>query len=327
MKTELSKISNAIPNGEYILIVGLGFDKRCLSILKSLSQHDTSNIKSIIGVQNGSWKEQAQENISNFTSICNTKGVIVGGNCDGATSVADSLYSLLRLSIEKNNNIKFLIDATGFSHELLIIVIGLLNNENKLHDCHILYTGAAEYSFNEQDHKWLSRGVLDIRSVLGFPGEMLPSQKLHLIIMTGFEIERAAEIIARYEPDFLSIGFGGKYQSVSDEHHSYNAQAHKEILSLVQRMRGANYNVNEFEFSCIDPIESKKQILAHVKKYSEHNIVLCPLNTKLSTVGAALAAIENSSIQLCYSEPREYNISGYAKEGNDATIISLNGNL
>lgn len=321
MKTSLTNINTAIKTNNYILIIGLGFEKRCLSILKSLH---TRNALKIIGVHNGDWKQQSAENISEFSIICDEKGIVVGENCNGAIEVADSLYSILAPIINKNSNINFLIDATGFSHELLVIVIGLLNNENKLPNCTILYTGADEYSFNtDPTQKWLSRGVLDVRSILGFPGEMLPSKGLHLVIMAGFEVERAAEIITRYEPEILSIGVGGKDHSVSNEHHDYNVQSHKEIIALLQRMRGASDNIFEFEFSCIDPILTRDKILSHTNQYNNYNTVVCPLNTKLSTIGATLAAIENPKIQLCYSQPREYNIHGYSKEGSYATIISL----
>jgi hypothetical protein len=47
------------------------------------------------------------------------------------------------------------------------------------------------------------------------------------------------------------------------------------------------------------------------------------LNTKLSTVGVALAAIENPEIQICYAEPEEYNTDGYSKPGKEVTVISL----
>ena len=107
------------------------------------------------------------------------------------------------------------------------------------------------------------------------------------------------------------------------QHHEFNKQAHEEILNLVQSMQGISCEIYEFEFSCIDPLLAKKQLLEHVSQYTEFNVVVCPLNTKLSTVGAALAAIENQKIQLCYSQPLEYNVDGYATPGEDATIIRL----
>ena len=56
--------------------------------------------------------------------------------------------------------------------------------------------------------KWLSKGVKEIRSVLGFPGEILPSRKNHLIVLTGYEYERAKTIIDILQPYSLALGFG-----------------------------------------------------------------------------------------------------------------------
>ena len=321
MKIELKKIDRMLPKGDSILLIGLGFDKRSLSILNSIH---LNAVELVLGIHNGGWVSQSDNNVHEFNQICGSKGVMVGERCTNAIQVIDTLFEKLKPLVDSGRALNYLIDATGFSHELLAIVIGLLNNMALLSNIHILYTGAAQYSTNTPStHKWLSRGVVEVRSILGFPGEMLPSKKLHLVIMAGFEVERAAEVIARYEPAALSIGVGAKEHSVSMEHHEYNTQAHQEILALVQRMRGINCDIYEFEFSCIDPMLVKKQILEHVSHYSEFNVVVCPLNTKLSTVGAALAAIENQKIQLCYSQPREYNIEGYAYAGDVATIIRL----
>lgn len=325
MKIDIKNINDNLPEGNSILILGIGFDQRSLTLLKAI---DIENLETIIGVHNGNWVSHSKNNVTEFSTICSDKGFVIGEGCPNATDVADALFE--KLIPLKNSGIdyNYLIDATGFSHELLAIVIGLLNNNSLLEKVYILYTGAAEYSTTTpvSHKKWLSRGVIDVRSILGYPGEMLPSRKLHLVIMTGFEVERAAEVIVRYEPTSLSIGMGGKTQSVSSEHHAFNMQSHEEIINLVQSMRGNNFEISEFEFSCIDPLIAKNQILEHVSKYNEYNVVICPLNTKLATVGASLAAIENPKIQLCYSQPLEYNIEGYSKAGELATIIKIGTN-
>ena len=42
------------------------------------------------------------------------------------------------------------------------------------------------------------------------------------------------------------------------------------------------------------------------------NTVIAPLNTKISTIGADLAALENENIQLAYAKPNIYNVDGYS---------------
>lgn len=113
---------------------------------------------------------------------------------------------------------------------------------------------------------WLSRGVKDVRSVLGFPGTMLPSRKLHLIILTGFEVERASEVILRYRPASMSIGLGAKEQSISDSHHSKNKEFFDGITAFATSKNYSTDEVSQFAFSCISPTETKGQLVAHINE-------------------------------------------------------------
>jgi hypothetical protein len=144
--------------------------------------------------------------------------------------------------------------------------------------------------------------------------------------MAGFEVERAAEVINQYEPSSLSIGKGGRDQSVSILHHEQNKYFFNKLNSFVNDQDTYHHNVKHFDFSCINPFDTKRQLLEHIaeiKTTSDVNIVICPLNTKLSTVGVALAAIENQEIQICYAEPEEYNIENYTEPGDEVTIVSF----
>jgi hypothetical protein len=87
---------------------------------------------------------------------------------------------------------------------------------------------------------------------------------------------------------------------------------------------GATF-VSEFEFSCVDPDLTRRQLLKHIEQFPGENVVICPLNTKLSTVGAVLAALDNPEIQICYSQPLEYNSAGYSSPGPDITLIEMAG--
>ena len=46
-------------------------------------------------------------------------------------------------------------------------------------------------------------------------GEIEEYKPLHLVLLSGFEISRAKEIIDTIEPDYISIGFGDKNRSIS----------------------------------------------------------------------------------------------------------------
>lgn len=326
-KIPLKLLGEQLHSTKYALILGLGFDHRCLEVLRNFCPE---KIFSVIGISNAGWNVSNQENIAKFREITGAKGTVCGENSSNILKVIDNVQRSIAKIIDDENQ-PIAIDITAMSHELLAVLLGLLNNLKVLHRVTLLYIGASEYSYNSKgDDIWLSRGVQDIRSILGFPGSMLPSKKLHLLVMAGFEAERASQAIMRYEPASISIGRGRREHSVSEEHYNNNRIFFNKLNKFVQEQKLYNENVFQFEFSCVDPWQTKKELLEHLGQLpdlEQKNVVVCPLNTKLSTAGAVFAALERPEIQLCYLEPVEYNTQGYAKAGPDVSIIKIDQNI
>lgn len=319
----LQSLNDYLTQENYVLIVGLGFDQRCLSILRSFPKN---KVERYIGIINGAWKAINKNNIDEFKLVTDGSPLIIGEESLSIINIADEVNCFLaNLSDQEKQCLA--IDVTSFSHELLVILIGILRKNELLNKAILLYLGASKYSFNTQEEAvWLSRGIVSIRSILGFPGIMLPSKKLHLIVLVGFEVERAKEVIVQYEPTSLSIGLGNRDESVSDTLHDTNKFFFDKLSLFVNEQIPYNLDVQHFEFSCIDPHKTKDKLLEHIATINnrlDKNIVICPLNTKLSTVGASLAALQSPEIQICYAEPEEYNIDGYCIPGNEVAIIKI----
>jgi hypothetical protein len=216
-----------------------------------------------------------------------------------------------------NKNI--LIDSTTFTHESLLILLRLLETyKEQLGEIFISYVGAEEYSTNEteDEEKWLSKGVDEIRTIIGYPGFTDPTKRNHLIILFGFELDRTKKIIDEYEFDIISLGFGDL--PIQNNHMKINCERHKRLLSVYPEAR-------EFKFSLIDPNQAKDQLIEYIEKntLSSYNTVIAPLNNKVSTIGAGLAAISNENIQLAYAKASMYNIQGYSIPNEDIYLHKL----
>lgn len=215
-----------------------------------------------------------------------------------------------------------LVDITTFSHEVVLFFVALLEEKNLKRKVILAYAGASAYcTSSDPNEKWLSRGVKDIRSVLGFPGIIRPSKKSHLIILVGFETERAKELIVQYEPYSISLGTG--IEPYNKDFHTTNTWHKKQLEDFVKTIECSRINISEFNFSCSDPISAKNSILIEAHKYDDLNITVAPMNTKVSTVGAGMAAIKEERLKLCYVEPSEYNKKTYSSPSNNATLIYL----
>lgn len=235
----------------------------------------------------------------------------------------DQFHSMVIPAI-KNATKRALIDVTTFTHEHLLMLLYFLKTENLMEKVTFAYTGAQDYSLNMPiEEIWLTKGVKQVRSVIGFPGELVPSKDLHLIVLVGFEHERAQTVIEAYEPARLSLGFAGRLRSVTEQLSETNRAFFARVQSFVKETRQDTTRVDEFEFSCVDPYQARDAILSQVKKEDGYNTVICPLNTKISTVGAALVAFERSAVQLCYSEAAIYNHENYSSPGPTTTLFDL----
>ncbi|WP_354201486.1 hypothetical protein [Bradyrhizobium sp. JR4.1] len=199
------------------------------------------------------------------------------------------------------------IDSTTFTHEGLLILLRLLASCLREGDAiHIAYTPAADYALgsNAAD-KWLSRGLREIRSVLGFPGLMVPARDLHLIVLVGFEVERARMLIDSCEPDIVSLGSGRDATDSGKAHLPRNTESLRSLSVLYP-------NFLKFEFSSVDPIETEQALSRQVGLFPGKNTIIAPMNTKLSTIGAAVLAMKQREVQLCYAPAMTYNTPAYS---------------
>lgn len=206
------------------------------------------------------------------------------------------------------------VDISTFTHEHLAILVKLLHTQNLLPNTYFAYVSVCAYGGTEvTEHLWLSRGTANIRPIVGFPGMLRPSRPLHLIALVGFEFERARVAIEEAEPNYVSLGVGERCESVTTGHYGKNQEFYSRLMDFVDERLTTASATRRFEFSCISPEKAQQQLLKLVADIPEHNVVLFPMNTKISTLGAIMAALENPSIQLGYIEPLEYNVSEYSQ--------------
>ncbi len=216
----------------------------------------------------------------------------------------DQLVDLL-INVEKleGRKLNITVDITTFTRESLVILIGVLFSlKDKIDTLHLAYSPPSQIS-----HEWLSRGFTGLRSILGYPGERSSLKPLHMVVMTGFELERAKNIINEYEPFLISIGTPCVEKSINPEFHERNEKFVNDLIEYY------GTNVETFKFSLIEPTKVICELENHIGKFkNEYNTVIAPLNNKISTVGAALYAIKHTDVQLCYLPAEEYNTENYS---------------
>lgn len=301
-----------------LFICSSSYEQRCKSVPFAVG---ADKVKTAIVACHDNVFSLVRENFVSLIDFFGEKSVKMHLNGSDPIASADAMLAALQL-IKDDSVRTILVDITTFTHETLLILMKILfDTRHPGQDIKLAYSSSSDYGVNLKiNDKWLSKGVRDIRSILGYPGEPNPTQKDHLIILVGFEHERAASLLDMYEPSIISLGYGQKGTATHQNHHDANQHFHK-LLKTLLATHGAN--VSSFEFPCNDPIECKLAIQRCIHNNPGYNHIISPMNTKLSTIGCALTVSEDPSIQLCYAEPIKFNYAGYSTPGQNCYLVDF----
>lgn len=311
----LRDLASVLSDKPIDLFVGsASFERRCHSITSHLGEAKVRD--AIIGINRTHWSA-VEDGVALFRSRFGSSMVELDLFSDDPIRSADNMDRALMQRIG-GSHMHVVVDISTFTRESLLMLIYFLRKRlTESHDLTFLYSTASEYSVGLRPvDKWLSKGIRDVRSVLGYPGRMYPSRPMHLIVMLGFEDHRALELINRCQPTFVSLGLGDSQDPATGPHQSTNEFRLRRLESFLNQ-------VDRFSFSAYDPRLAMEELARQARVFDDVNVVVAPMHTKISTVGAGLAAICDESIQLCYASAGIYNVGAYSLPGDEYYMFGL----
>ena len=290
-------------------IFSASYEPRCIQLAKAIN---AQNLKKIYLCKNEESHPKALENIEKIKEILGSKLEEIILSRNDPIKIIDAIIEPLAKYTENNSHV--LVDISCFTHESLLIlqkVIGHLEVKVTY-----AYWPAKEYNpqAEKDEDEWLSRGIGEVRSVLGYSGSRDPLKGSHLIVLVGFEVERARKLIDRYEPTHLSLGYAK--DEIAQNAKERNRKRFKELKSLYP-------DAEEFSFSARDIKITKDAIKRQVKKFNEANPLVAPMNTKISTLALSQAAEEDDRIQICYASALLYNVDDYSEPSDECILFTL----
>lgn len=306
----LTKLPEKLTEGEFDAFIFCGsYEDRCLKIGHSFSRKVA---KKVYVCQNENPHEKTSVNLrraeEHFGDVLRN---VTLSKSDPIKTI-DALIE--HLSEYKVKQSRILVDITCFTHENLLILQKVIRHL----DIKTTYAYCPAEAYNPRtkrdEDKWLSRGIGEVRSVLGYPGTRDPLKRSHLIVLVGFEVERARKLIDRYEPAHLSLGYAE--DEISDGAGERNRKRFEELMSQYSEAK-------EFTFSARDIQKTKEAIFRQINQFNEANPLIAPMNTKLSTLALAQAAQEEERIQICYASALLYNVEDYSEPKDECYLFSL----
>jgi hypothetical protein len=315
-KVPVKSLSTALTQQIHVFICSASFEKRSTVISANLDRSRVDH--AIICANKVTFTSLIDETAAELCGMFGERASAAVFSMENPLVIADQLQRTIK-DIPEYPATTYAVDITSFTHEALLILLRVLQSRMRPSDKVIgLYNAASEYSVGATaDDKWLTKGVGEIRSVLGYPGKIVPTQKVHLIVLVGYEMERAERIIGAYEPTILSLGYGSPLESISPPLHDLNKKFHR---TLSEKNKGVAL---EFMFSCEDALEAKESVEKQVGSMPGYNVFVAPMNTKISTIGVGLAAFYNPAMQLCYATAGQYNVQSYSTPSDDCYLFEI----
>lgn len=309
------EINSYIPD-EFVFLCSASFEERSTTIPLSL---DVNRILSTKIFRSLKFNNDNSKDII-IRKINNSE--IVELDFSNPIAVAKILTDIIR-DLSSKKGISLVIDVTTFTHEVLAMLLKLLyDNKQSFSSIICLYNGASDYSNSkniEISQMWLTKGCHDVRNVVGYPGRLRPVAKTCLVIFTGFELERATRMIELLEPD--KIVFGKGTDSTDSNHDKAIKYFHNKFDEWKNNYKYSNSI--DIVFSCKNIEETIEIVTDLISNNPDDNLILVPLNTKLSTIAVSLVALNNPKIQICYPIPETYNTDNYSSPGDKITIVDL----
>jgi len=316
-RIKISELINKVNIEDSTLLCCSSFEERSTVIPSFFAKQ---GLKDINIFKNENLHSNIDENTLLINGYYNNIATVISTKIDEPLLTTTRIKEVIS-SLVENNKKNIIIDITTFTHEMLLILfLSIYKRRNHFEKIQFLYLGAQDYSINEDtEKKWLSKGCKRIRSIFGYPGKIIPGNPIFLTVLVGYEHERAVIMIDEIDPEYLLLGKGlPSDKSLTNISHKAPMIYFQNTLdNFLSRRNGINF----FDFSCSELEPTYKKIKEEINKYKNVNHIIVPLNTKISTLAVGILALENTNIQVCYSEPEIYNFDGYSKADDNVTVI------
>lgn len=298
-----------------VFVCSASYEDRSLSVAQNLVGVDIGRAVTFV---NRDYLPVAQTNLEKLQSVFRDYGYTYELDTNDPLFTADQVVEALSGIFVQDPPLRVVVDVTSFTRESMLILLRYLySNRPASTSIEFVYANAGEYSVGDSvENKWLSRGHREVRSVLGYSGVLVPSRQTHLIVLVGFEDERALALVHECEPAKITLGIADESDWATGPHQDTNVHRLMRLKNMVGK-------VDEFTFSGYDARMTKRVTQSIVEKNQNYNTIISPMNTKISTIGAAMVALENEVVQVCYSQAEVYNVAGYSRPGEHFFHLSM----
>jgi hypothetical protein len=236
--------------------------------------------------------KHSAENCAEVRKICNSGGITLleyGLSYTDPIASWKVLYnSVLASQIEKQS---IVVDITTMPRETIWILFGFFDGAATS----VTWTYHKPEGYNTH---WLSRDPGRPRLVPKMGGVVSLGVPTKLLITSGFDVERARQLILFYEPEFILMGI------------QTGRQFNNEIMNVarhIQEFQGGQAT-KIFEMDAYCPDHGREKIEAEIKGHlQDSNLVMASLGPKPSALALYQIHKAHPQTSLAYAPSQEFN--------------------
>ncbi len=302
VKTSIDLIE---PGRDEIFLACASFEDRTTAVANKLSQQYLIENSFVCKYEEKNKSSARDENFERLRSLlARHSGNVFPIICDHH-DVLDGIRRFRELCSSRgvglaDKNIS--VDITTFTKQYLLVLLKYLEKQHP-RSVRLLYTEPEDYAV-----KWdrpLSCGLIDIVSVPTYGGRSYTEKENLLILILGYEGDRAYGIWERLSPHKTVVIVGRP---------SYKNLWEGRVEQFNSKLLAKLPSESTIYSPTLDPFQVKKDIDTLVERHStKFNIAISPLGSKPQVIGCYLSLAAHAEVQVIYAIPKYHEEEYFSK--------------
>lgn len=274
------------------LITIAGWEERfIIGVRELLSSNNYQEVKLLVAEE---YQEHLTKNIYELTELASTLDVVVSVV---NYRIYDNSYTWNSLSqgLNVESNSKTTFDVSTAPREIIWFVLHFLNQESCNVKC--LYSRPKKYG------DWLSKDPGRPRLVFNHSGITDLSNPTALVVISGFDLERANQLIQFFEPKKTILAL-----QTGDQYNNQKLNVFNHLHKLEQLCEIGHFELDTFAYD--GGFKALNESMSELAR--DYNVIATSLGPKPSAVALFKLQLLYPQIALCYVPSLSYNIADYS---------------
>jgi hypothetical protein len=314
--TEIESLTRLNRHGpDDLFICFASFEERCLSITAKMGADFLTKFAVIFVAEEPLYKKQVEHNMFRLQTELRkktTEGIfVISCQRENPIEGINQLGDVLRQCRLKADEGPFItIDISGFTKIYLLELLHYLAADKNLGIPRLLHT-TQRYLPTK-----LTRGIEQITTIPNFYGSPSLEKETVLILLIGFEPERALAVWKQFNPARAIALITNPPRYGNPDYLKYAQQNNADLLSKP--------SVEVRDVPADNPYAVKNVLAAiHEETKNSFNMVIGPFGTKPQVVGVFLFCLEHHQAQVVYSFPASYTRSYLRRQPGPTLLLPV----